>query len=187
MQIKIKADAYASGNNPQYTKWIEDNRGKWVEVETDHLFNNQYNTDTARIYDTQIDAVRDDARVNMGKCSYCGTMMHQKELICLKHAECPEHGVNWFTPENTFFLKYPNGLSVPTKEVTQKIGTYFLSKSLIDEHYELRNCRKRMLFKFDGRMFYVRDGIGYKRMRFLDVPTNVEKKVREKLGELMSR
>ena len=51
--------------------WLIANEGQWIEVETDYLFNNQYNTAEYRICDCMVEAVRDDVRANKGKCRYC--------------------------------------------------------------------------------------------------------------------
>lgn len=150
--------------------------GKTVDIDTSFLANNQYNTvDRQRIFDGEILAIIDDARVGRGVCKYCGATVNRgeeekhfaeveekikscdgcfwdrKKCVCkneissdtqveelpggrLKetrtvtteyimqpycehevkyghcvHEECRSYGINWFVPENTFFLKYPNG------------------------------------------------------------------------------
>lgn len=48
-----------------WKKFIEENQGKEVEIDTTHIFDNQYNTkDGFRIYDTHIDAIKDDVRTD---------------------------------------------------------------------------------------------------------------------------
>lgn len=158
--------------------------GLTVEIDTNCLFDNQYNLFPGegekygkRIFDAEIVRIIDDARVNMGKCAYCGKLVKrgeeeqhfaeeeakiekcdgcfwwQSELVSIdrgkpvvtqteadgktikqevrtetsvweKHcAHKPKYGgvcthklhrrygINWFTPENTFFLKYPDGFN----------------------------------------------------------------------------
>ena len=65
-----------------------------------------------------VEAVRDDARINKGKCRCCGTIVNRGE-ICSKHKDCLRlWGLKWFTPENTFFfLKYPNGIKQPDRKI----------------------------------------------------------------------
>lgn len=46
-----------------FKKWVAENQGKWVEIDTECIFENQYNTvDGYRIYDTWIDRIEDDVR-----------------------------------------------------------------------------------------------------------------------------
>lgn len=46
-----------------FKKWVAKNQGKWVEIDTKCIFDNQYNTvDGYRIYDTWIDRIEDDVR-----------------------------------------------------------------------------------------------------------------------------
>ena len=159
--------------------------GLTVEIDTSCLFDNQYNLfpgdgekNGKRIFDADIVRIIDDARVNMGKCGYCGAMVRrgeeekhfaeeeakidhcdgcfwwQNKLVGSNHdrgkpvrevmpdgkireiststdtyiweKECAHkpkyggvcthklhrrYGINWFTPENTFFLKYPDGFN----------------------------------------------------------------------------
>lgn len=48
-----------------WENWILSNQGKWVDIDTNCIFDNQYNTvDGFRIYDTQIDAIADDIRTD---------------------------------------------------------------------------------------------------------------------------
>ena len=81
MQVLLKKQIYAGHNaTPIYKKFIEENAGKWVDVDTSCLFTDQYNTpgpDGVRLFDSQIDAVRDDARRDMGKCRYCGALVRR--------------------------------------------------------------------------------------------------------------
>ena len=47
----------------EFKKWVKENQGKWVDIDTKYLFNNQYNTvDGYRIYDTWIDRIKGDVR-----------------------------------------------------------------------------------------------------------------------------
>jgi hypothetical protein len=48
-----------------FKTWIKENQGKWIDIDTQHIFNNQYNTISGyRIYDTYIDQVIDDVRTD---------------------------------------------------------------------------------------------------------------------------
>lgn len=50
--------------------------GAWVEIETEHLFNDQYNITLdgvgIRIFDADITEIQNDARAGACKCGYCG-------------------------------------------------------------------------------------------------------------------
>lgn len=116
MQIKIKKNAYVFSNDSKMRDWLIKNEGQWIEVETDYLFANQYNTAEYRIWDSMVEAVRDDARINKGKCGYCGMILNRGE-ICRKHKDCLDYEIEWFTPENTFFLKYPDGIKQPDRKI----------------------------------------------------------------------
>ena len=163
MLVKIKENAYKKDLIPL--------RGQWVEVDTKHLFNNQYNLKDydLRIFDEDIEAVKDDERKNRVGCGYCGKQYNSMEELeahyleeeakinkcenncwwyqnyikdtqhsteshinengekveerktiytwgkhCTykngcTHNEHRKHKITIFAPENTYFLKYPNG------------------------------------------------------------------------------
>ena len=49
----------------EFKKWIEENKGKTVEIDIEFLFDNQYNTkDGYRIYDTWINRIENDIRTD---------------------------------------------------------------------------------------------------------------------------
>lgn len=57
---------------------------EWVDIDTRHLFHDQYNTvgpEGARIFDKDIIRIEDDARIGMGHCKYCGTLVKYIEEI----------------------------------------------------------------------------------------------------------
>ena len=125
MQIKIK-------DSPTFDL-LKPIAGKWVEVETEHLYTNQYNTvpfegcpTGARVMDEDVDMVIEDARVGKGKCVYCGTMI-QAGKTCKKYKgkeKCAKYGVEWFTKKNTYFLTKipPNSIRFVLSEVDQTKG-----------------------------------------------------------------
>ena len=54
----------------EFKKWVENNKGKEVEIDTTYLFDNQYNTkDGYRIYDCWIDKMINDVRTDK-KCFF---------------------------------------------------------------------------------------------------------------------
>ena len=51
--------------NKLFKQWVDDNKGKFVEIDTEHVFDNQYNTIGGfRIFDTYIDKIVDDVRTD---------------------------------------------------------------------------------------------------------------------------
>lgn len=186
MLVKIKSTAGADYTHDKFNDTIRSLRGQWAEVDTTHLFNNQYNllAHDIRVFDKDIDAVRDDPRGNAAKCGYCGiTFLDKNELQAhyLKEEEaahdcenCKDyingirdilhdtkkeidgdgnkietrttqyiygkkcrwdacnkfehrnHKPQFFTPANTYFLKYPNGY-----------GAFFAALSIADQWKEI--------------------------------------------------
>jgi hypothetical protein len=191
MKIKIKENAYVfGGNDSDFINKLQKLEGKWVDVETKHLFTNQYNTKELRVYDSMVSAVKYDARINKGKCKYCGTMLNRGE-ICSKYADCEKYGVEWFTTENTFFLKYPDGLPMVETQVlsyqenSPKIGTYHLESFPSLDYYRLSNCRKTINFKYDGINYFVHNGIGWNQYKRLDVPQSVNDELPSAIDKLI--
>lgn len=171
MQVKIKDNATCHGAyySSDYRKSLDDIRGKWVTVNTSNLFTNQYNLldYNIRVFDDQVEAVREDERKTACKCGYCGKTFKTREELyehytaeeesandcngCYYYrrnrtetsrkteyatdedgreietnttvyvwnrkcsvADCVkfkhrEHTPEFFTPKNTYFLRYPNG------------------------------------------------------------------------------
>ena len=184
MYIRIKPNSYA-WQNTEMNNWLKNNWGKLVEVETDHLFDNQYNTEKYRILDANVCEVLNDARTGKGKCNYCGNMLTRGE-VCRKHSECKTYGISWFTPENTFFLKYPKGIeNVKAIEGPLKIGSYFLTANPEGDYLRLNNARKTINFKFKDGKYFVLNGIGWKQVNRLDIPFSAMQKLNAKIKELI--
>lgn len=207
MQVKIKKNAYVFASNyggNGFRETLQKLEGKWLDVETDFLFNDQYNIKepNIRVYDSMIEAVRNDARNGMGKCKYCGTMLKAGQ-VCTKYTAesphqvgnypkttCAEYGVEWFTPENTYFLKYPQGVKCYPVEFLSidpfniKIGSYYLESFPSLDYFRLYNCRHTINFKFDGKAFYIHNGIGFKQVDKLPIIEEVNRELRRKLWAL---
>lgn len=194
MKIQIKKNAYVHAGSSEMKTFLQLNEGNWIDVETDYLFNNQYNTETYRIYDSMVSAIQYDARINKGKCNYCGQML-DKGQECTKHKECKEYGINWFTPENTYFLKYPRGIKSMEhdREVLNihndcpVFGTYYLETYPSLDYYRLYNCRKTINFKYDkhsSEAFQVNNGIGFTATKRLDIPATAHEKLVKHLNSL---
>ena len=176
MKILIKKNAYIwGGNNNKSRDYFKSVEGQWLEVETAHLFTNQYNTATHRIYDSQVEKIEGDVRHLFKKCKYCGNMVKKTEPDCSKHEDCSKYGMEHFTPDNTYFLKYPDGIEMQSHKEThienrEKFGTYYLENFPTLDYMRLSNCRKTINFKYDGEFFYIHNGIGYTKKKRLDIP-----------------
>lgn len=183
MKVKIKIGAFASGNNPELTKFLKANEGKFVKVETEHLFNNQYNTAKFRLFDSHISEIKDDARIGKGVCKFCGyaatypnpcnvyTKSKPSKFSGKSMGYCKEHGTKWFSENNTYFLKYPKGFNEFKELPEQMIGSYRFSSS--HGFYWLQNSRKSYKFRYDKahkNSFIVFDSMGAKNYYSLDIP-----------------
>lgn len=66
-------------HRPEWEAMLEKIQGQWVEVETDHLFRDQFNTapipgvseQGMRLMVEDITAIEDDARIGVIKCRWC--------------------------------------------------------------------------------------------------------------------
>ena len=73
MQILISKEPIVCGaSNHSYRESLKALAGQWVDVETEHLFNDQYNVAHLRIMGQNVRKVKDDARLGKAKCGYCG-------------------------------------------------------------------------------------------------------------------
>lgn len=179
MKLLLKGKMYFDNE----TKTHKTPAPQWVEVDTSFLSTNQYNCIgiDRRVFDSDVLAVRDDARRNKGRCRYCGAIVERGqeekhfterekagcagcfwqrdrqtgETVKTKHTatengetveiitetrkykkactycessgaktactltECRAYGIEWFTPENTYFLKYPDGFAVNGKDIAR--------------------------------------------------------------------
>lgn len=85
---KIILSGYATPK--QYKDAMEEIAGQWIDVETDHLFENQYNVTTPngvglRIMESQVRGVQDDARTGKQRCNYCGKISEYIGLDLCPH------------------------------------------------------------------------------------------------------
>ena len=126
------------------------------------------------------------------------------------HKECRRMGIDWFTPDNTFFLKYPDGFSsIPeidklemrgfifdnrrlNAEYYKKLGSYTLTALLSYENgkatgiraYKLYNCRRDYTFRFEnGELFTDKYAFGFRKVKTLEgVPGSVMEAVKNICG-----
>lgn len=137
-------------------------------------------------------------------CAYCDNDCGRKTNCTLR--ECRVYGINWFTPENTFFLKYPDGFeSIPEVDKLEargfvltdgarncwyhkKLGSYTLEARLEYEDgkpigikaYRIFNTRRDYVFRYkDGELFTDKYFDGWRQVKTLEgIPADVMKAVR---------
>jgi hypothetical protein len=180
MYARIDALAYIYASTGIMRKYLQDNVNKWVEIDTSYLFNNQYNTtDGFRIYDSMINAIKNDAR--QGK----------KEF---ENNECCFLIWKGIKP---LPLPLPESIDKLAKRIDQwknptyKIGSYEF-ESMFNSHYKLRNNRQTIKFLYWDKTYFVTDGIGYKARKSLSlgwpvsyaIPDNVKAKLNQILNSL---
>lgn len=113
------------------------------------------------------------------KCSY----MDNGVPAC-NNAMCRKYGIDWFTPENTFFLKYPNGFERKSLRALllssgfteccdnilvydKKIGSYVLGawfqRDDLDtlDYFCMRNTRYNVRFRWEDGKFYMESGFSW--------------------------
>lgn len=116
-------------------------------------------------------------------------------------------GINWFTKENTFFLRYPNGLPAEgdlgklrhagfvyneaqlIMEYFKKLGSYWIDAWLIFEnnkpvgvsHFHVYNCVKSFDFmpEEEGYMYRNCNDCTWKHVKHLPIPEKIEQQLRK--------
>jgi hypothetical protein len=172
--IKLNAARYGNQRGDKSThEFLLTNRGKFVEIDTKNLFDNQYNAEGFRIYDNDIERIEDDARIGLGRCNYCGQVAK----------ECEEHK-EYFKPfDDAFFIKNPNGVDA-IKEVNinvdHKQEGYYSFYSVNGLYYRISR-RSNIEFVLVGGVPYL-VGIGYTHYKKAKL-TNGEIKILEKVIE----
>jgi hypothetical protein len=138
-------------------EFLKENVGKFIEIDTSHLFNNQYNTTNGyRIYDTMIDAIKNDARVK-GK----------------------GYGPNKEV-EDIAFLDWGGIKPIILPIESKKFGTYQFETYHSLNYYRLNNARQTINFIYYNGKSYISNGIGYK-VRSKIASTYLGDKVPEKV------
>jgi len=172
-QINEFAYVYAGISGGNLREYLKSNTNKWVEIDTNYLFDDQYNTvDGFRIYDTMISAIKNDARIGIKQFE------NSTECCFLKW--------NGIKPYPRPLPKdLPTTIAKPNPQFKNEylIGTYRLN--IINQHYCLANGRQSIKFLFHDGDYYLTTGIGY-RMRVnlsggypvsYPIPTDVKKKL----------
>ena len=80
MEGLISKTAGTEWSSSPFDKELVAMRGTWQKVETENLFNDQYNLGKIRIHDNSVVAVRNDVRDGMCRCAWCGKTMTIKEF-----------------------------------------------------------------------------------------------------------
>lgn len=79
-------------HDPKWVKLLQAVEGQWLEVETEHLFRDQFNTkpipgvseNGLRLMVEDIDAIEDDVRQGVVKCNWCYGYDHDHDGKCDK-------------------------------------------------------------------------------------------------------
>lgn len=115
--------------------------------------------------------------------------------------ECRRMGVEWFTPENTFFLKYPNGMNDITDldrlklrgfvfderllnvSYNKKLGSYRLNALLTYQDgkptgvyaFHIWNCRRDYIFRYENGAFFTNKySFGFRQVKTLEgIPADI--------------
>ena len=94
MKIKVKNKTYYSmlNNNKDWVDKMNTVAGKWIEVDTEYLFSDQFNTPAGdgqgsglRILLKDIEAIKDDMRPYRKICRWCH---HHSALVDKKCCHC---------------------------------------------------------------------------------------------------
>lgn len=91
--IGVNTRLRARSTNKSYESWIHSMvliQGSWIDVEEDHLFDDQFNTppipggskDGLRVMDCDVERVYMDKRHWLGKCGWCGAIDHKYMTCC---------------------------------------------------------------------------------------------------------
>lgn len=133
-------------------------------------------------------------------CTYAESASNcTRENCTLK--KCRAYGIEWFTQDNTFFLKYPNGFSdiseldkleergfvFDEKRIDahyyKKLGSYSLVALLTYQNgkptgiraYRVSNCRRDYIFRYEnGELFTNKYASGFRQVKTLEgIPANV--------------
>ena len=93
MQIRIKEDSVVCGGSietDEYRKKLQDLAGQWVDVETEHVFGDQFNTSELRVMISNVAEIKDDVRIGAIKCQYCNyTVLNVSDEEADEMPECP--------------------------------------------------------------------------------------------------
>lgn len=79
-------------HNPKWQKMLEAVQGTWLEVETEHLFRDQFNTapipgvseNGMRVMIEDVEAIENDVRQGVVKCQWCYGYDHDHDGKCDK-------------------------------------------------------------------------------------------------------
>ena len=119
----------------------------------------------------------------------CG---HNEEYGGCTYEQCEKYGIDWFTKENCYFLKYPKGFFTTVdrlgfsywdehskdvyKYYDRNLGSYELFAEVKDDwlkYFVLRNSKKTIVFTYDEveKNFIIEDSFGKKVSKIL-LPEN---------------
>lgn len=142
------------------------------------------------------------------QCAYTRDKWQKDGRAVCSYKECRRYGIEWFTPENTFFLKYPHGFDDFTDvdllkargfefnrysgecsgTYRVKIGSYRLDVSFVLRdgvkvlnYFAIQNARRFICFRIvDDEIYFDNYGFGWVRCATLDgVPARVVAEVKK--------
>lgn len=139
------------------------------------------------------------------RCTY----IEQGKLACA-NSMCRAYGIDWFTPENTFFLKYPDGFEKkPLRDVLmhsgffprndfvltfyKDIGSYTLEAWFDQDDPDtlscfcMRNTRRNIRFRLEDGTFYMEDGFSWVPTKDLTLPSYAFDAVKKILGGICAK
>lgn len=213
MTITLKTGYISAGRDAEFKKFIDANKGKTFEVDTKHLFKNQYNLLNLpyRIFDTHIQKVTNDKRFNRNYCHYCGKQWDRIKDV--KPCACDDKYIHTLDDAKTNFFINERAVEIlnnvysldDLREQLEdvkyiKYSPRFKNEILINNYeltsypgdclgyYRIRNSRKCINFLYDDieKVYYINNGIGYKKVKCLDIPAVIQNKLNKIMGAIFS-
>lgn len=113
MQILIDVKSFPIGCPQSYKDKLNELNGTWVDVETEYLFKDQFNTKELRIMARHVKEVKDDIRKYRKRCNYCG---RHSALVDKKCKHCNRN--DYF--ENLLYRSIIKTKHIPEKYITKE-------------------------------------------------------------------
>jgi hypothetical protein len=175
MQLKIKQDAAKlfyktipahiglTQHQIDYGHNLSLISGLLVTVETDHLFDDQYNIveENLRVFDYMVERVIDDERPYHGKCAWCGkTQVLNRSMTC---SACDDDHPNMLNLFPVNLMRFP-GIDphIDHHGVTFSLSAMTTENACYEKFVRtMRDINADVLFHANGENVYVRLPIRY--------------------------
>ena len=92
MRVLVRKGAHHRGLNFAADGWraaVKSIEGTWIEIDTEHLFADQFNTvrvpnakNGVRLMMSDVEAIEDDARIGRSRCTWCGKHCSSGFMFC---------------------------------------------------------------------------------------------------------